>query len=202
MKRGAEALTIIAGTARQALNELRRVLGVLRDDSQEAQLTPQPGLADLESLIERVRAAGTHITYRTSGNLTQLTSGVQLTVYRIVQEALTNTLRHAGYRSTVRITARFQDGRVQVTVTDTGPPPEAAPPPPSAALDHRQAGHGIIGMRERAAMYGGTLTADPRPGDGWTVQAAFDTEPDGTHLPEEHAPRPGPGTGPIGGRTP
>lgn len=188
-ERSAEALRIISGTGRQALKELRRALGVMRDRSEEAQLTPQPVLADLEALIERVRAAGTHITYRTSGSLADLTSGVQLSVYRIVQEALTNTLKHAGYHSSVRITVEFHDSSVRVTITDTGVPPLAAQTP-RPAPDYREAGRGIIGMRERAAMYGGTLTAGPRAGGGWTVDAAFDVEPDGTHEGEAHAPQP------------
>ncbi|MCP3758920.1 histidine kinase [Streptomyces sp. TBY4] len=202
-ERSAEALRIISGTGRQALKELRRVLGVLRDASEEAELTPQPVLADMEALIERVRAAGTHVTYRTSGSLSELSGGVQLTVYRIVQEALTNTLKHVGYRSSVRISVEFHDGRVRVTITDTGAPSESAEPPP-AVPDRHQAGHGIIGMRERAAMYGGTLTAGPRTGGGWSVDAAFDVEPDGTHEREVHGPQPepGPGPGPSGRRTP
>lgn len=200
-ERSAEALRIISGTGRQALTELRRVLGVMRDRYQEAQLTPQPVLADLEALIERVRAAGTHITYRTSGSLAELTSGVQLTAYRIVQEALTNTLKHAGYHSSVRITVEFHDGRVRVVIADTGAPPEPTQSP-GTAPGHSQAGRGIIGMRERAAMYGGTLTAGPRAGGGWMVDAAFDVEPDGTHEGEVHGPQPerGPGPGSEGRR--
>lgn len=202
-ERSAEALNTIAGTARQALKELRRVLGVLRADSKETELAPQPALADLEALIERVRAAGTRITYRTSGSLAELSSGVQLTVYRIVQEALTNTLKHVGYRSSVRIFVEFQDGRVRVTITDTGAPSESAEPPP-AVPDRHQAGHGIIGMRERAAMYGGTLAAGPRAGGGWSVDASFDVEPDAAHEGEVRGSqtKPGPGPGHGGRRAP
>ncbi|MEU6536934.1 histidine kinase [Streptomyces sp. NPDC047000] len=179
--RGTEALLLIGDTGRQALGELRRVLGVLREASDGAsdgpELSPQPGLADVEALCAGVRAAGLEVVYRSHGRVGALDAGVQLTVYRIAQEALTNSLRYAGAGSRVTLTIAAEDTRATVRVQDTGPagPPGPGGPPPDGE------GHGLMGMRERAALYGGTVTAGPAPGGGWTVTAALDLSPrDGT----------------------
>ncbi|WP_051967411.1 sensor histidine kinase [Kitasatospora mediocidica] len=169
-ERGKEALRLIAGTGRQALGELRRMLGVLREQPEGAVLSPQPGIADLDALCERVRAAGPQVTYRTSGDMAALDPGVQLTVYRIVQEALTNTLKHAGPQTRSQLTVAVEEGGLSVRVEDTGPPDGAAAAPRPAGGE----GHGIAGMRERATLYGGTVSAGPRPGGGWTVLAVLD----------------------------
>ncbi|HEX6023861.1 MAG TPA: histidine kinase [Solirubrobacter sp.] len=158
--RSADAMERVSRTGRHALAEMRRLLGVLRDDEDTA-LAPQPGLADLDALLERVRAAGVSPTLETSGTPVPLGAGAELTVYRLVQEALTNTLKHAGpgARATVRL-AYDADG-VEVEVTDDGP----------GRARVSAGGQGLAGMRERAAVYGGALEAGPAPGGGWRVHA-------------------------------
>jgi len=176
-ERGKEALTLIGDTGRQALSELRRVLGVLREtpDGPPAgpEFSPQPGIADIEALCATVRAAGLEVVYRTSGDVDALDSGVQLTAYRIVQEALTNTLKHADTDTRVHLAIVEQDTRLTIRVKDTGP---AAPPRPPGPFEE---GHGLVGMRERAALYGGTVSAGPAGGGGWNVEAVLDLTPQG-----------------------
>ncbi|MGN9809582.1 sensor histidine kinase [Micromonospora sp. BQ11] len=156
----AEPLRLIGDTGRQALSELRRVLGVLREGDADPQLSPQPGIEDLDRLLPSVRAAGLPVTYSTSGELHTLGRGVQLAVYRIVQEALTNTLKHAGRGAAADVTLAASDGEVRVQVRDNGRGEPAAP------------SHGLLGMRERAAMYGGVVTAGPT-GRGWLVDVVL-----------------------------
>ncbi|MFI1293630.1 sensor histidine kinase [Streptomyces sp. NPDC020792] len=175
-ERGREALHLIGDTGRQALDELRRVLGVLREADgppAEPELSPQPGLADINALCEGVRAAGLEVVYRTAGDVDALDSGVQLTVYRIVQEALTNTLKHAGAGARANLAVAVEGTRLTITVQDSGPlvPGDR----PSTANEE---GHGLVGMRERAALYGGHVSAGPA-GGGWTVRAALDLTPQG-----------------------
>lgn len=156
----AEPLRLIGDTGRQALSELRRVLGVLREGDADPQLSPQPGIDDLDRLLPTVRAAGLPVTYSTSGELHTLGKGVQLAVYRIVQEALTNTLKHAGRGASATVTLAACDGEIRVRVRDNG---RAAPAPPS---------HGLLGIRERVAMYGGVVTAGPTE-NGWLVDVVL-----------------------------
>ncbi|KUO10438.1 histidine kinase [Streptomyces sp. DSM 15324] len=179
-----EALRILADTGRQALSELRRVLGVLRDDQDEKRLlSPQPTVRDLDPLLARVRAAGLKVTYRTMGNLDSLGSGVQLTVYRVVQESLTNTLKHAGTGTTAEVAVTADAGTVRIRVTDTGVPPGVTPQPMTEPRSTADPGHGLVGMRQRAAMYGGTATIGPRDtGHGWLVDVVLDV-PAATALP-------------------
>ncbi|MEV5353332.1 histidine kinase [Streptomyces sp. NPDC052693] len=169
-ERAAQALDAIATTSRQALTELRRLLDVLREEErQQADLTPQPGLTDLAPLLDGVRSAGLPVRL-TSHGTPSLPPGRQLTVYRVVQEALTNTLKHAGPGATAEIDLAYGDkAAVTATITDTG---TGGPPDP------RSAGRGLPGMRERTTLYGGTLEAGPRPHPerGWRVRL---------HLPEE-----------------
>ncbi|MFF4910175.1 sensor histidine kinase [Streptomyces sp. NPDC001260] len=173
--RGKEALRLIGDTGRQALGELRRVLGVLRETSDTSPagpaLSPQPGLADIDALCAGVRAAGLEVVYRTAGDVDALDSGVQLTVYRIVQEALTNTLKHAGPDTRVHLAVLVEDASLTIRVRDSGP--ALLPGPPG------EEGHGLVGLRERAALYGGTVSAGPVPGGGWSVQATLDLTPQG-----------------------
>ncbi|MGW1747656.1 sensor histidine kinase [Streptomyces sp. NPDC002092] len=173
-ERGKEALQLIGDTGRQALGELRRVLGVLREaaDGPPAgpELSPQPGIADVDALCAKVRAAGLEVVYRTSGDVDALDSGVQLTAYRIVQEALTNTLKHADADTRVHLAIIEAGTRLTIRVQDTGP---ATPPGP------HEEGHGLVGMRERAALYGGTVSAGPAGGGGWSVEAVLDLTPQG-----------------------
>jgi signal transduction histidine kinase len=164
-ERGREALHLIGDTSRRSLAELRRALGVLREPDAGPNLSPQPGIADLDRLCHRIRAAGPRIDYRSTGDLAALDVGVQLAAYRIVQEALTNTLKHAGPHTTVELALSAETTRLRILVRDTGPPGGVARP---AAVEQA---HGLIGMRERAALYGGTVAAGPAPGGGWTVTA-------------------------------
>ncbi|MER5942045.1 histidine kinase [Streptomyces sp. NPDC001928] len=171
-ERATQALHAIATTSRQALAELRRLLDVLRDEEHprgpHPELAPQPTLTDLTQLIEGVRAAGLPLHTTTHGT-PDLPPGRQLTVYRVIQEALTNTLKHAGPGTTAHIELSYEEkGAVTATVTDTG---NGGPSQPTG-------GRGLPGMRERTALYGGTLEAGPRPHpeQGWRVHL---------HLPEE-----------------
>jgi signal transduction histidine kinase len=181
-ERSAEALRVLGDTGRQAMSELRRVLGVLREEQDDAaMLSPQPGIRDLEPLLARVRAAGVPVTYRTMGDLDALGDGVQLTVYRIVQESLTNTLKHAGAGASAEVTLAVEAGAVRVRVADTGGPPEASRRPKAAENDGP--GHGLVGIRQRAAMYGGTVVIGPHDtGHGWLVDVVLDV-PAGERLP-------------------
>jgi signal transduction histidine kinase len=174
-QRGTEALGLIAETGRQALGELRRMLGVLREHTDTPQLSPQPGVADIAALCTRIRAAGPQILYRTTGDVDALDRGVQLTVYRIVQEALTNSLKHAGADTRAQLALTVAGSDVRICVQDTGPSLGTGQLEPL-----NEEGHGLVGMTERAALYGGTVHAGPRPGGGWTVQANLNLTP----LPE------------------
>jgi signal transduction histidine kinase len=163
--RAAAVMNQVSATGRQALTEMRRLLGVLRDDMPAA-FVPQPGLVDLDQLLVPVRLVGLRGELVTEGQLPPLTPGLQLTVYRLVQEALTNTLKHAVDAKSATVCLRFAENRLEVEVVDDG----AASTPPSLGAD----GHGIDGMRERASMYGGVVEAGPRGGQGWRVAGRFD----------------------------
>lgn len=158
------ALELIADTSRQALSELRRTLGVLGDpDADRPHLTPQPGLAEIPRLIERVRNAGPQVTYTTDGDLTHLAPGLQLTMYRIVQEALTNILKHAQTATRVTVAVMRHDHTATVNVHDDAPP--------HARMQPQSDGHGLLGLRERASLAGGTVAAGPSQDRGWSVSA-------------------------------
>ncbi|MEU1414955.1 histidine kinase [Streptomyces sp. NPDC005731] len=177
-ERGREALYIIGDTGRQALGELRRLLGIWRDAAggpdSGLELSPQPGLTDIDALCEGVRAAGLDVVYRTAGDVEALDSGVQLAVYRIVQEALTNALKHAGAGSRVNLAIIVKDAQLTISVKDTGPAAATSERPAPA----NEEGHGLVGMRERTALYGGSLNAGPT-GSGWTVEATLNLSPIG-----------------------
>ncbi|MEU1184329.1 histidine kinase [Streptomyces sp. NPDC005820] len=175
-ERGADTLRIIADSGRDALGELRRLLAVIGDEDgpqHEAPLAPQPGLADLDTLLERIRAAGPTATLRTEGDLTALTRGLQLAVYRIVQEALTNSLKYAGTDTTVTVSVTADPHLVRVVVEDTGPAPTAA----KARRPGGGSGRGVVGMRQRAALYEGSIAAGTNTRGGWTVRALLKTTP-------------------------
>ncbi|MFI1044689.1 sensor histidine kinase [Streptomyces griseoruber] len=191
-ERSEEALRILGDTGRQAMNELRRVLGVLREEQRDEVrlLGPQPGVGDLDALLGRVRAAGVGVTYRTVGDPGSLGSGVQLTVYRVVQEALTNTLKHAGAGSSAEVTVTVDAGEVRIRVADTGVP-SGAPPRARPGRDDDGPGHGLVGIRQRAAMYGGTVVVGPRDsGHGWLVDVVLDvpaaSAPSAPSAPGDH----------------
>lgn len=160
------AIKTISSTGREALTELRRLLGVLRAEDSADERTPQPGTNSLTDLAERVRLVGLPVRLKLKGELDGLPAGIGLSIYRIVQEALTNTLKHAGAgASTVVRVARTGDN-VELDITDDGfgTPHE---------LVSISGGNGLIGMRERANVFGGTLQAGPRPGGGWHVHAVL-----------------------------
>jgi len=164
-ERSKEALRLIGDTSRTSLAELRRMLGVLREQTGEPNLSPQPGIADLDLLCRQIRAAGPEVEYQSAGALDTLDMGVQLAAYRIVQEALTNTLKHAGPRTRIHLALRVDGTRLRIAVRDTGPLGGDRPVPAAGE------GHGLIGMRERASLYAGTVAAGPVPGGGWAVTA-------------------------------
>jgi len=157
---GKERFKAIGDTARDSLGELRRLLGILREDAPgQAERSPQPGLADLEELVEAARQAGTPVRLTLIGQAEPLPPGVDLTAYRIAQEALTNARRHAP-GADVRVELRYETDMLHLAVRDDGPGAAAEPD-----------GHGIVGMRERAEMVGGTLRAGPVPDGGFAVYA-------------------------------
>jgi len=156
------ALEKIENNGRQALAETRRLLGVLHGPDEPAGFAPQPGIGELEALAASVRAAGLPVNLSISGEHAELPAVVDVSAYRIVQEALTNILKHAGpARADVRIGCARE--AVTIDITDNG-----AGEPGHQAL---AGGHGLAGMRERAAVFGGELAAGPRPGGGFTVRA-------------------------------
>ncbi|HTW05769.1 MAG TPA: histidine kinase [Streptosporangiaceae bacterium] len=156
------ALEKIENSARQALDETGRLLNVLRDPGEQAGLAPQPGVGELGALAASVRAAGLPVNLVVDGDLAALPAVVDVSVYRIVQEALTNVLKHAG-PARADATIGCAAGSVTIEVTDNG-----TGRPGNGSLG---GGHGLAGMRERAAVFGGELTAGPRPGGGFAVCA-------------------------------
>src|SRR5215211_7538103 len=162
----AKALAAIEATSRAALTELRRLLGVLRqEDEPQGDLAPVPGLADLDGLLAEVAKAGLAVRLQVEGRPAHLPAGVDLSAYRIVQEALTNVVKHAG-PARAQVAIRYRDHEVRVEVTDDGRG-AAAPTGDGRA----RVGHGLIGMRERVSVFGGDLEVGPRPGGGFRVAA-------------------------------
>jgi signal transduction histidine kinase len=166
-----KALAAVETTSRSALEELRRVVGVLRrDDPGEPSLVPTPGLADIDRLLAQCRAAGLAVTYRLGGPVVPVSPSLDLSVYRIVQEALTNVTKHAGTSQAI-VEITFDDDAVVINVLDEGALHRNGSVISADHGDGTRAHHGIIGMRERTAMFGGSLTAGPRPGGGFEVLA-------------------------------
>lgn len=151
----------IESSGREALVELRRLLGILRTEDKQLAVGPQPGLASLEGLLEQVRAAGLPVELRIVGEQTALPPGLDLSAYRIIQEALTNTRKHAG-PAHAQVLVRYSNAAVELEIVD-----DRLGAPSSV----NGAGHGLIGMRERTALYGGRLEAASRPGVGYSVRA-------------------------------
>ncbi|MEJ5869264.1 histidine kinase [Pseudokineococcus sp. 5B2Z-1] len=162
------ALETIAGTGRQALADMRGLLGVLREDG-AARRTPQPGAGDLADLVEDLRAGGLDVRLEEHGERRPLPPSPGLAVHRIAQESLTNVLKHAGPRASAVVRVRWLEGAVALEVLDDGRGAGAAPAPPG--------GQGLVGMRERAALTGGSVEAGPAPGGGWRVRALVPDEP-------------------------
>ena len=161
------AIETASRTGRRALAEMRRLVGVLREQGGDATATrdPPPGVAEIDALLERVRSAGLPVSYRVSPGARGLPEGIQLTLFRIVQEALTNTLKHAGPSATAEVELVARAADVRVSVSDTGSLASAA------ANGNGHGGSGLRGMSERAAVYSGVVEAGPRPEGGWLVAA-------------------------------
>ena len=161
-----DALLSVEQIGRQALTEMRRMLGVMRSGEEvPAALAPQPGLQHLDRLVAQVEEAGLPVTLRVEGERPNLSPGVDLSAYRIVQEGLTNALKHAkGARAEVLV--RYIDSSVELEIADNGP----------GAPSGDGKGHGLVGMRERVALYGGTIEAGPRAGGGFVLRAQLPVE--------------------------
>jgi signal transduction histidine kinase len=161
-----QALHRVADLGREAMSEMHRMLGVLRPNGagDALELAPQPGVRDLDGLIARTREAGVDATLTVVGEPRELPAGVDLSAYRIAQEALTNVIRHASAHR-VDVTLSFADDAVQVNVVDDGVGP--------GANGSGAGGHGLVGMRERVALFGGSLTAGAAPGGGYLVHAVL-----------------------------
>ena len=155
-----EALEIVEQTGREALAEMRRLVGVLRRPEEGPALAPQPSLEHLDRLVAQARESGLPVELRVEGEPTQLPPGVDLTAYRLVQEGLTNAIKHAR-ASRADVVVRYGDGDVEVSVTDDG----------DGSGDGGGGGHGLVGMRERVTVYGGELEAGPRPEGGYALRA-------------------------------
>ncbi|MFC8538319.1 sensor histidine kinase [Streptomyces sp. NPDC057249] len=172
-ERAAQALEAIGTTSRQALAELRRLLGVLRDQPENADRAPQPTLDDIDGLLEGVRRAGLPVQLLVQGTppAGPITPGRQLTVYRVVQESLTNTLKHAGTSPSLaaEVTLIYRPGALEALVTDNGNPPRGE-------RTSAGTGQGITGMRARASLYDGTLEAGPSAESGWQVRLRLPLE--------------------------
>jgi signal transduction histidine kinase len=158
-----ESLHAIESTARTALVEMRRLLELLRPEDEGAGLVPQPGLDQLGALVTQVREAGLDVDLRVEGERRAVPAGVDLSAFRIVQEALTNVLKHAG-PARAAVTLRYRPGEIELEVVDDG-----------AAARSNGRGHGLLGMRERAAVVGGRVETGPRDGRGYAVRASLPT---------------------------
>jgi signal transduction histidine kinase len=165
------AMRAVTGAGRQALDEMRRLLDVLRPDGPGRDRRPQPGLGEIPDLVDGVRQAGLEVELSVRGQPRPVAPGVQLALYRIVQEALTNTLKHAGRGAASEVELSFEPARVRARVTDDG-----RHDPWIAPAGGR--GQGLVGMRERAAMYDGRLTTGPSSGGGFAVEVMFPTPTD------------------------
>jgi signal transduction histidine kinase len=162
--RSCEAMAEVSATGRMALTDMRHMLGVLRADGTEAGRAPQPDLSGLPELLDRVRGTGLEVELEERGKRFDIPPGVGLTVYRIIQESLTNVLKHAEDPSTAHVELAFRSPYIDLSVRDDGRSHGGAPVGPG-----QDEGHGLSGMRERAAVYGGELHAGPGGAGGWQV---------------------------------
>jgi signal transduction histidine kinase len=159
-EREREALLVVERTGREALAEMRRMVGVLRRPEEAPALAPQPSLEQIERLVEQARDAGLPVELRIEGDAIELPAGVDLTAYRLVQEGLTNAIKHAN-ASRAEVLVNYGDGQVEVMVSDNG----------NGVGNGDGGGHGLVGMRERVSVYGGELDAGPQPGGGYRLRA-------------------------------
>ena len=164
----ADAIRDVSSTAREALAETRRLLGVLRADTGPDLRQPLPGLADLDDLLGRVRAAGLPVRYERSGAGPDLAPGLQLAVFRLIQEALTNTMKHGGPGASAAVRLQLTPAEVRVEVEDDGA---------GGTGEARAPGGGLTGMRERISVFGGELDCGPRQPQGWRVTARLHVGP-------------------------
>jgi signal transduction histidine kinase len=164
----ADAIRDVSSTAREALAETRRLLGVLRADTGPDLRQPLPGLADLDDLLGRVRAAGLPVRYERSGAGPDLAPGLQLAVFRLIQEALTNTMKHGGRGASAAVRLQLTPAEVRVEVEDDGA---------GGTGEARAPGGGLTGMRERISVFGGELDCGPRQPQGWRVTARLHVGP-------------------------
>ncbi len=202
----AATLATIADTGREALTDMRALLGVLRTDASPAAVDPQPTVDDLPELVDRVRAAGQPVTLRVDGDPRPLDRAAHLAAFRLVQEALTNVVKHAGPRARTEVVLSWTARTLQVRVTDSGAASGAAPDPASGAASAAApgaapaartgpspapgaGGRGLLGMTERVQLVGGSLRTGPAPGGGFSVEARIPVA--GTAA--ERVPTPGPG---------
>jgi signal transduction histidine kinase len=160
-----QAISRVEETGRAGLAEMRRLIGVLTDAAETASTAPMPGLAELDPLLDTVRAAGLPVEVVRTGTPRTLPAGADLAAYRLIQESLTNALKHAG-PANARVAMDFAADRLTIEVTDDGRGPATEP----------GIGHGLIGMRERVGVFGGTLTTGERPGGGFVVRAEIPVE--------------------------
>jgi signal transduction histidine kinase len=157
-----QALESVESVGREALVEMRRMVGMLRQDDQDHERQPAPGLAQVHALIAKFREAGLPLEYHVDLRDRVLPAGLDLTAYRVIQEGLTNALRHAVDPRHVRVDVSGADG-LEIAIRDDG----------SAVHDDAEPGHGLLGMRERVALYGGTLIARTAQGGGFELIARF-----------------------------
>jgi signal transduction histidine kinase len=157
-----EALQVVEETGREALAEMRRMVGVLRHAEEAPALAPQPSLEQLEKLVQHTRDRGLPVELRIEGEPVALPTGIDLTAYRLVQEGLTNAIKHARAQR-AEVLVRYQDGEVELSVSDDG----------RGGGDGDSGGHGLVGMRERVTVYGGKLEAGPRPEGGYRLRATL-----------------------------
>ena len=165
-ERAVRAMEAVEQAGREALDELRQVLGVLRPDGQSENLVPMHGLADIADLVADMQSAGMDVSLSNDGAPDRLPAGVDLASYRIVQEALTNVLKHAGPAPEAEVRLSANDQMLTIEVTDRGSGVSTLP----------GSGHGVMGMRERAALLGGTFEAGPRPGGGFRIMVCLPFE--------------------------
>ena len=164
-ERVSEALQVVEQTGREALAEMRRMVGVLRHADEAPALAPQPSLAEVERLVQHARDRGLSVELSVEGDPVDLPTGIDLTAYRLVQEGLTNAIKHARAEQ-AEVVIRYEDGHVELTVSDDG----------SGGGDGGGSGHGLVGMRERVTVYGGELEAGPRPEGGYRLRARLPVE--------------------------
>src|SRR5919106_817449 len=160
-----DALRDVEQAGRTALAEMRRLLGAMRDDRSDVELAPQPGLSSLDTLIDKVRLAGLPVRLHVEGNRFPLPPAIDLSAYRIVQEGLTNSLKHAGARQ-AEVTVHYEAGGLQLEVRDDG----------IGAVTSDGLGHGLVGIRERVKIYGGEMTAGTAPEGGFVLGARLPLE--------------------------